>query len=132
MISTIMGFLKSTSMKYLSAGAAVLVILIYWYILEERLQTAIEAKQYAEDNVVLVTREFDNVLKRYGELEISLATQEEYYKDSIEALEESHAEAIEDAVKIATIKDRIEGVTDEEDGNVSNVLSSTLDALRMY
>ena len=132
MYSYILGLVKSNAMKYLGTGGAVLVVLIYWYILQTRLENALEAKQYAEDNVVLVTTEFDRLYDRYGELTSVYDKEVASNAQTVNRLNVLHAKELERVIATTTIKTKIKDVKDEDDGNVSNILSTTLDALRLY
>ncbi len=132
MISTVLGFLGGAYGKIIGIGVLVASVLGYWWYLTSSLDSAREAQKYAEDNVILVTYEFDRLYGAHTKLIGDAEKQVELHKASVVALKKAQKVELARAIKLAEIRGRINNVREEDDGNVSRVLSDTLDALRLY
>lgn len=131
-ISSVLGFLKSGAGKGLAIALVVLSIGAYIYVLNGKLDSAIEDKKYAENNVLLVTAEFDRLYDLQTELEADVAKQEKDHAYEIGILKLRHKQELIRTTELAKINEGIKNVKEEDDGPVANVLNDTLDALRVY
>ena len=130
-VDMIISFFGSSTGKIVAYAVGIAILLGYIFILKGNLETAIEEKKYAEDNVVLVTREFDRVLGAHDMLVVDRQKDKEFFEFSTSVLVEKHQKDLAEVIAKTTIIEGIKNANDKDDGNISNVLNSTLDALRM-
>ncbi len=124
--------LRVVGIKNIIIGVGITATVAVVISLQVRLSNAEEAQKYAEDNVVLVTTEFDRLQAGHERLTKELEEQEWYYEDTVDTLIEAHQEEIKRVTKVTIMIERIRNATPKEDGNISSVLGNTLDSLRMY
>ena len=124
--------MRVVGLKNIVIGVGVAAAIAVVISLQVRLSEAEEAQKYAEDNVVLVTTEFDRLQAGHERLTKELEEQEWYYEDTVDTLIEAHQEEIKRVTKVTIMIERIRNATPKEDGNISSVLGNTLDSLRMY
>jgi len=134
MWTKILGMFGGNWMKLVPYAAGAIVMLglsgyIWW--INDDLEDAIEDKQYAENNVVLVTNEFDRLHNSHIQLGSDMIKQEKYYVNTMVAITEAHEKEIVRAVETAKMKERIKNVKTEDDGPIARVLGDTLDDLRV-
>ena len=120
--------------QILGGGLIVLVIVvvsIYIKMLKGDIQDEIEARKDAENNVVLISREFELLYQTHSSLEQDYSEQQKFHKYSIELLNEQHLKDLRLITQVTKIKTEIENVTDENDGAIAPILNTTLDAIRL-
>lgn len=127
-----LGFLKSGIGKGLALALVVLSVGTYIYVLNGKLESATKDKKYAEDNVLLVTTEFNRLYDLQAKLEADVAKQEKDHAYEISVLKKRHKRELIRTTELAKINEGIKNVKPEDDGPVANVLNDTLDALRVY
>ena len=132
MISTILSVITGSYGKLRGIGAVVVGICGYIWYLSSSLDSALVDKKYAEDNVVLVTYEFDRLYSVHSSLVEDTVRQKLYMEQSMAAIKEAHEVELNRAIQMAKMRGRITNVSNEDDGEVANVLSGTLNAIRMY
>jgi hypothetical protein len=111
----------------------ILILLVAMLVVQYKYNDSLkEDLKTSKINTAMVAKEFYDLHDGHEVLKVQYDDQEQYYKESIELLNINHKEEIVRATKITSIKTRIEDVKDEDDGNISNILSNTLDALRLY
>ena len=112
-------------------GLSVVSILGYIWYITYQLDNALVGKKQAEDNIILVTNEFDTLHTKHTNLEVDYKKQTRYHKQSIAILKLKHAKDIQQERDVTKIKTEILNVKSEEDGDISIILSDTLNALRL-
>ena len=120
------------SIKYIIGGVVVAVLVGYIFVQGLRLDGAIVDKKEAENNVMLVNAEFDRLYTKQEKLEDDMEDQKKYHKFEVDLINKRHVIELDRAVIAAGIRGGLVNVNEEDDGNVSNILNDTLDALRLY
>jgi len=131
-ISAIISFFKSGMGKVVIIGTVVLGIGTYIFILTNKLDSALEEKKYAENNVILITTEFDRLYDLQTQLEADVIKQQQDHEYALVVLKKRHKREILRTTELTKINEGIKNVKPEDDGTVANILNDTLDALRVY
>lgn len=117
----------------LSVIAIVVVLLLTTAIGLQHFKIKILKKDLSDqENVVaILTNEYEEALTvaEHNRLELDKAELE--HNRTIYILNEKHKEDLERVKATSVILERTTNVDEEDDGNVSNILRSTLDALRV-
>ena len=132
MISSIIGVITGSLGKLIGIGVAVIAIGGYMWYLSSSLDSALADKKEAEDNVVLIVREFDNL---YLIHEIAIANSEkdkEFYRYNVVELKKNHEVEIDRAIYNTKMREEVRHANPKDDRNISNVLRNTIESLRMY
>lgn len=126
-------FFKTDFGKQVVGGIGVVLLILsgWWYVnsIKGERDDALNAQKDAENNVVLISREFELLYETHSSLENEFVEQGKYHKYSINLLNEIHSKDLEQMERITIIKTEIKNVKDEDDGEISNVLNATLDAI---
>jgi len=126
-------FFKTDLGKQILGGIGIaltaLVVMLYINNIKGERDNAIEDKKEAENNVVLISREFELLYNIHTSLEKDYSEQQKYHEYSINLLNEQHLKDLKLITQVTKIKTEIENVTDENDGAIAPILSTTLDAI---
>ncbi len=126
--------LSNINKKTIGIAGIVLVILgtlFYIKLLKGDIQDEIDARKNAENDVVLISREYELLYQSNSQLEFEYAEQARYNIIAIQVMKDHHAKEIKFRERITKIKTEIKNVEPNEDGEISNILNSTLNALRL-
>ena len=133
--SIFVSFIKTDLGKKVLGGVAIALVLgavtLYIKILNGRIEDALDGKKQAENNIILVTKEFDILYSRHTNLEADYDEQKEYHAYSIKLLNARHKKDLIQVKNITKIKTEIANVKAEDDGEVSTILNNTLDSIRL-
>lgn len=121
-------FLKSKLGVQVIIGFVFLVAVIGGYLYVQNLKNQLSE---AENNVALIAREFETVYSEYEHLEVEYGEQSKQHMYAMQILKDQHLQELRFREKIVKIKTEIENVKEEDDGDLSNVLRATLNALRV-
>ena len=134
--SIIFSFFKTDLGKKVGYGAVIGIAvggaLLYVSILKGEIKDEKELRKMAENNVVLLAKDFNLLHDKHANLVNEYELQGRHHKYAIDLLNEKHKKDVERVVLTTKIKEDIKNVKDEDDGEIANVLSDTLDALRLY
>jgi len=120
--------------KVIGIGAIIIVVVGFsFYItsLKSDIQDEINLRKEAENNVVLISREYEILNSSYEQLEVDYVEQAQYNMIAMQILKDLHVKEIRFREKITKIKTEIKNVEPNEDGEISNILNDTLNALRL-
>ena len=115
------------------AGVVLLIIGVMFYIklLKGNLQDEIDARKNAENDVVLISREYELLYKTNSQLEFEYKEQAKFNIIAIQVMKDFHVKELRFREKVTKIKTEIKNVEPNEDGKISKILNDTLYALRL-
>lgn len=120
------------SIKFMVGGVIILAIGIYIFILTNKLDSALEEKKQAENNIILITNEFYRLNDLKDQLEKDIIDQKLYHAYTVKVLKQRHDLELHRTTEMVKIKEGIRNVKEEDDGPVANILNDTLESLRLY
>jgi len=123
---------KILGLKNIAIIAVGASLLFYIWWLNSSLDSAVEDKEKAEKDTILIDREFNTLSSSHKKLTKKYDEQGEYHVFSVNLLNKEHEKEITRIIAITKIKQEIENVKVEDDGNISAILNYTLDSLRLY
>lgn len=112
-------------------GVITLVSLLVIGYLKYQLQTSEHDRKQAELNTQLVVSEFDTLYKSNQDLKEDYENNKEIYQYNMQLLQDKHKQDLKLVSGLSKITTEIKNVTKENDGEIANVLSDTLNSLRM-
>ena len=122
-----MGFFKQNLTTVVSGILFALAILYHFYTVDN-----LETELVATKNVVaVVTYEYEKALGTAKHNADELNKVQSDYFITLEEIDKKHQDDLDRVKESYTIIERTRNVSEEDDGNVSNITNSTLDALRM-
>ncbi len=131
MLSFILSNINKKTLGIIGGVLIVIGIMFYIKILKSDLQNEIDARKSAENDVVLISREYELLYKTNSQLELEYAEQAKFNMIAIQVMKDQHVKELKFRERVTQIKTEIKNVEPNEDGKISNILANTLNALRL-
>ncbi len=131
MLSFILSNINKKTLGIIGGVLIVIGIIFYIKILKSDLQNEIDARKSAENDVVLISREYELLYKTNSQLELEYAEQAKFNMIAIQVMKDQHVKELKFRERVTQIKTEIKNVEPNEDGKISNILANTLNALRL-